>query len=177
VTCIVGIAETGKVWMGGDSGSICNGIVNVDGTPKVFRKGEFLIGCCGLARISDVVRFLFNPPPVKGDVTAHMARRFVPALAKCFERAGLQPPKEDEGAAYAGSVLVGVRGALFLVDGSFALTNEVDGYNAVGSGCEVALGAMYAARTLEPEGRLKVALEAAERWCDSVRGPFTFESL
>jgi hypothetical protein len=163
--------------MGGDAGSICNGIVNIDTGGKVFRRGEFVMGCCGLARITDVVRYVFSPPPIKGELTAYMARKFVPALARCFEKAGVQPPKDDEGAAYAGSVLVGVRGRLFLVDGGLALTNESDGYNAVGSGSEVALGALFASRGQKPEERVEVALKAAERWCDSVRGPFTVEHL
>lgn len=173
MTAIVGLEHRGKVYVGGDSAQTVNGILNIKVGGKVFRSGEFVIGCAGKARLNDLVRYGFKPPPIKGDLDAYMASKFAAALRKAIEAAGALEDNEGGWQESPGRLLVGARGRLYEIDSCFAACREAVGYNAIGSGCEVALGAMYTTEGVKPEERIRAALMAAERWTTDVRGPFT----
>jgi ATP-dependent protease HslVU (ClpYQ) peptidase subunit len=177
LTCIVGIVEKGKVWVGGDSlGSRGGTKVYITGG-KVTTRGEFVIGTCGPCRTVNLARHVFEPPPLvtDADVDAYMAKDFAEAWRACVKENGLI--QTEEGAeSQMGMLLVGVRGFLYEIDGYFSAVRPANGYTAIGSGDSIALGALYATKGMPPEKRLKLALEAAEKWDDGVAGPFHIES-
>lgn len=47
-----------------------------------------------------------------------------------------------------------------------------DGYQAIGSGHELAIGALAVTGSLDPVPRIRQALKVAEDHCAAVRGPF-----
>lgn len=61
LTCIVGMTHKGKVYIGADSlGS--NGFTqSIRKESKVFKNGEFLIGCTSSFRMIDLLKWKFNP--------------------------------------------------------------------------------------------------------------------
>jgi ATP-dependent protease HslVU (ClpYQ) peptidase subunit len=178
MTCIAGIVDKGKVYIGGDSlGNNSGSIVGLVGG-KVYHNGEFLIGGCGAHRLNNLVRYSFEPPtPAEEvDLDEYMATAFVDELRSCLTDGGyicIEEKKES----IEGMLMVGFRARLYVIDGQFAAVRPLDNFAAIGSGSDIALGALFATKGGKPEERLKVALEAAEHLDDSVRSPFHIESV
>jgi ATP-dependent protease HslVU (ClpYQ) peptidase subunit len=177
MTAIVGIAHNGTVHIGGDSAGVAGYVVHPRADTKVFTTGLYAFGFTTSFRMGQLIRWAWTPPePPAGDLDRFMATTFVDGVRDCL-KAGGWASKENERES-GGVFLVGVAGRLFFVDSDYQIGESAQGYDAVGSGDELALGALYAtARTrLSPRSRLQVALEAAERFNGNVQGPFAYVS-
>lgn len=173
MTCIVGLARGGRVFLGGDSAGLEGWALARVRAPKVFRSGPFVMGYTDSFRMGQILEHAFTPPPLprkRTDLQRYMVVDFVNALRAALRSGGWAKTKEgqDEG----GRFLVGVRGRLFDVCSDFQVTEIRDGIGAVGCGGELARGALYAAGHLLPERRVRLALSVAERCNGGVRGPF-----
>ena len=86
MTCIVGVAKSGKVYIGADSlGS--NGLTKeIRKECKVFKNGDFLIGGTTSFRMLDLLKWKFNPPTVKDgdDLHRFMVVDFVVSVSRPF---------------------------------------------------------------------------------------------
>ena len=69
MTCVIGIVDNGKVWMGGDSAAIDSEeeTITLRKDPKVFRNEDFLIGFAGTYRLGQLIQYMFNCPYRKPD--------------------------------------------------------------------------------------------------------------
>lgn len=174
MTCIVGLVEGDRVWMGGDSAfsNMHTHELIACSNPKVFRNGAFLVGVCGSARVGDVLRYSFTPPkhPRRMDVGRFMRTVFVDAVREAFRRGGLY--KKDEPEEVESCVLFGYRKKLFVLEEDLHIHEAIDDFAAVGSGGSVASGAMVVSQGVPARKRIRAALEAAERYTASVRRPF-----
>ncbi|HZN70319.1 MAG TPA: hypothetical protein VFC00_01345 [Micromonosporaceae bacterium] len=177
MTAIVGLAERGSVYLGGDSAGVDGMSLAVRADTKVFRTGRYLFGFTTSFRMGQLIRYSLKPPKPKGDLEDFMATRFIDALRECLKTGGWARKENDR--EEGGTFLVGIRGQLFAVYEDYQIARAADGFAAVGCGNEIALGAMYAtARTgLGPRKRIRIALRAAERFSAGVRGPFVCLSL
>lgn len=180
MTCVVGLVDNGKVWIGADSLSADGYSMTIRRDPKVFRNGQMLFGFTSSWRMGQLLRFsLAIPAPSKGqDVDAYMATTFVNAVRECL-RTGGYARKKDE-VESAGTFLVGYEGRLMRVESDYQVGENVDPFDACGAGQDVALGAFYATaglRRMTPRRRLLVALKAAQRFSAAVREPFLIKSL
>lgn len=184
MTCIVGIEADGLVYMGGDSNysdGHTQGLLAAD-TPKVWRSGDYLLGVSGSARVANVLRFLVFPPAPTRGVLRHMVTKVVPALRKTLRKTGrlLQEQRSGGSQDYAisggdasdGTLLVGVRGKLFAIHGDFQVCHPRTQYDAIGSGVDVALGALHVTKGMPPRTRVRRALEASEAHACGVRRPW-----
>lgn len=175
MTCIAGIARNDKVWIGGDSAGIAGWRMTVRADEKVFVSGEFAYGFTSSFRMGDLLRFSFSPPEQTSHQTddrGYLATTWTDALRECLGTGGLK--KIESGVEKGGQFLLGYKGRLYSVDWDFQIALAVADYDAVGAGCETALGALYAMRDskLTPEVQIKAALAAAEEHNASVRAPF-----
>ena len=178
MTCIVGLVDEGKVYIGGDSAGVGNGwdlIVRAD--PKVFRTGPFLMGFTTSFRMGQLLHYALVAPshPPDIDLNHYMTVEFINAVRDCLKTGGWA--KKEGEKELGGVFLVGYLGHLFHIESDYQVGEALDGYMAVGSGDQVALGALYATQKLPPLVRVRLALEAAERWNAGVRGPFIIEVL
>ena len=175
MTCIVGLAHENTVWIGGDSAvTYAEGVVRHPGG-KVFARGEFVLGCAGMVRGAEIVRHCFDPPPIAGrDLDCYMNTAFVGALRRLFCEHGFLTYNQGQERTET-TMLVGVRGRLYGVSGNFNVYADTHPWLAVGDGGPQALGALYTTRCLplDPEARLRLALEAAAYYTKAVRPPFT----
>lgn len=141
---------------------------------KVFHNGPYLIGYTSSFRMGQILRWSFTPPePPEGDLLDRfMCTTWIDAVRKGLRDGGWA--KKDAEREEGGIFLVGVGGRLFVVEADYQVGEHVDGYAAVGSGDQLAMGALAATAglDLEPEKRVLAALEAAERHNIGVRGPF-----
>ncbi len=101
-----------------------------------------------------------------------MVTTFIDAVRACLKHGGWA--RKDSEREEGGTFLVGVRGQLFAVYDDYQVGKAADGFAAVGSGSQIALGALYATAGtgMKPKKRVEVALHAAERFSAGVRGPF-----
>lgn len=176
MSCIVGIAHQGRVYLAGDSAHANDEFQIVTSPiPKVFRVGEFAIGCTGSVRVSQLLGYTFKPHTIPNDfdLTLYMVDVFVMMLKECLRADG---QKEDNLLADS-CLMVGVRERLFVIYNDFQLEEVYIGYNAIGSAANVALGSLHSTRYLiddDPQLRLQKALEAATEHNASIRPPFVY---
>ena len=172
MTAIVGLAQGGKVYIGGDSAGVSGLSLTVRADAKVFRKDRYVFGFTTSFRMGQLLRYSLTLPKPAGELDAFMATVFVDALRECLKNGGWAR-KENE-REEGGTFLVGVKGRLYAVYDDYQVAKAADGFAAVGCGDEIALGALYATAGtgLGPRKRVVRALAAAERFSAGVRGPF-----
>lgn len=176
MTCIVGIAADGKVFMGADSAGVGGWDIANRKDVKVFKNEGLVIGCTTSFRMIQLLQYQLHPPKrhPDTDVMKYMVTDFIEAVRTCFRNGGFMT--KDKEAEAGGSFLVGCAGRLFQVHGDFQVAERADGFDACGCGESYALGALAVMSASGPvRERLEVALSIAERFSAAVRGPFVFE--
>lgn len=178
MTCIVGLATAdGRAFIGGDSCASVDDNLFMIANGKVFQKGEFIFGCAGTRRASEIIRFSFEPPPLataagESAEAAYMASVFADALRKLFAERGAVLKDESNGDSFGGSGIIALRGRIYFLSGNFSVTPVADGIWATGCGRNVALGSLRSTAGKTPHERIKTALECAVYYSDGVRPPF-----
>lgn len=179
MTCIVGLVERGTVHIGGDSASVAGWTSRVTRLPKVFRRGPFLIGYTTSFRMGQLLQHALNVPLQKdADDMRFMVMTFAEAVRALLKEKGVA--KIEANAESGGQFLVGYRRRLYSVQQDFQVNEMADGFDAVGSGAEYALGAMAAmrgARSLSPTLKIKRALAVSAHFNMAVSAPFFVRSL
>lgn len=179
MTCIVGVTNGRRVWMGGDSAGIDDSDLSVvcRREPKVFVNNGYLIGYTTSFRMGQVLHHAVKFPkaPIEGDLHRFMCTEWVDAVRESFEKAGFGM-KTQSGQEEGGDFLVGVSGRLFHVYPDFNVEEPSDGYAAVGCGAMPALGTLYASKLKPGPALVRKALSAAEHFSGGVRAPFTVRS-
>ena len=171
MTCIVGMVHKGKVYIGADSLGSDGFTQQVRKEPKVFKNGEFLIGCTSSFRMIDILKWKFNPPTVKDDnLHKFMVTDFVDAVRTLFVDNGYNITSDDW---RSGCFLVGLKGRLFSIESDFQVYEQ--DFCAVGSGAYHALGSLYTSKRNSPIKDIEKALETAEHFVNSVGRPFIIE--
>lgn len=186
MTCIVGLAHEGKVYMGGDSAGVNDSWgMTIRADQKVFtrtetvleRTDEWVFGFTSSFRMGQVLRYATElpiGPADDADIERFLCTRFIDYWRAALAKAGWLAT--ENGREEAGSFLVGYRGMVFEVGSSMQVGCSVDGYAAVGCGDDLALGSMYTS-TGDPEQRVLTALRAAEHGSAGVRAPFEILSI
>ena len=185
MTAIVGLVHEGTVFLGGDSAAAGNMNIYTRREPKVFRSDQYIIGYTTSFRMGQIIRHAFKPPMLASgdaevsdeDLMGFMATEFIRKLKLAFKDGGWL--ESDKGRDTGGQMLIGVAGRLFQIESDFQVGESALGYDAVGSGNEVALGSLHATSHTEfdPQKRLELALQAAEEFVSTCRRPFHFVSL
>ena len=177
MTCIVGLVEGSKVWIGGDSAGVAGYDLRVRADSKVFRNGPMLFGFTSSFRMGQLLRHALVIPAHDPCVPVDkwMTTTFIDAVRECLKTHGwATKDKEQEG---GGTFLVGYKGQLFQIDDDYQVAVPIDGFEAVGCGGQVACGALFATPHMKGKKRVETALLAAERLSAGVRGPFHIEAL
>jgi hypothetical protein len=173
MTCIVGIAHKGKVWIGGDS----IGIAGLDQTPrsdaKVFTRGEFAFGFTSSFRMGQILRYSLKLPSIPDgkDLYEYMVTDFINAVRKCLKAGGYARKESEEESG--GTFLVGVRGRLFKICSDYQVGESLRSYESVGCGESYALGSLHGQSSLSnPKKAIVKALEAATEFSAGVKPPY-----
>jgi ATP-dependent protease HslVU (ClpYQ) peptidase subunit len=177
MTCIVGLAHEGRVYIGADSAGVGGLDMMVRADRKVFRNGAFIMGFTSSFRMGQLLWVKLSPPHRHPDVEVwrYMVGDFAEAVRTCLKTGGFT--KTDNGVESGGNFLVGFEGRLFNIGGDFQVGERVDGFDAAGCGESYALGSLAETGGLAPRERVLRALAAAERFSAGVRGPFFIEEL
>ena len=175
MTCIVGLIDNNKVYIGGDScGADSNGDRSTRKDTKVFKVGEFTVGYTSSFRMGQLLRFKFKlpkPPRDNKKLYEYMVVKFVEELRKTFKKGGygnINKEGRDEG----GTFLVGIRYRLFTIFDDYQVAEKTDGFDSVGCGYPYALGSLESTRGNKPLHRILTALNVAAKFHGAVKGPF-----
>lgn len=179
MTCIVGLVDKKRVWMGVDS-------LGVAGYSKTSREDMKLFKCAGVenAMISYTTSFRMGQLLMYGEFFEeieilkgkidhkYMVTKFVPKIQKAFEDGGFGTAVSGE--KTGGSFLVAFRGSLFCVASNYQIGVNSIGYAADGCGADLALGSLHATSSLKmpPRERVLMALRAAVEFNAMVAPPF-----
>ena len=180
MTCIVGIKEDGKLWIGGDSAAInlTTSEIYTIASRKVFRAGSYLVGYTISFRAGQVLEHEVEwpEPPEGAEIGSFLVRELVPRLREALREAGAL--KTTEGVDQGAHFMIGIGGEFYSVALDFSVTPLAESFMAIGAGRHNAYGALHALAGLgmPPQERMRRALEAAARYTCGVREPFYFLS-
>ena len=121
---------------------------------KITESGQYLIGVAGDVWACNIINHIWKPPAptVKDkDLFKFVITKVVPTLRTCLDD---NSDKKD----YTFSVLISIKGQVFELDEDFATTVHQEGFYAIGSGGDYAMGALFAGadpmKAIEIAGRL-----------------------
>lgn len=176
MTCIVGMIDknTDKVIIGGDSASVGDSNIYLRKDAKVFKNGEFVIGCTSSFRMIQLLRFSFHPPEIGDkDIYEYMCTYFINTVRECFKNGGYLQ-KYTDGDEKGGTFLVAYKNRLFKVENDFQVGETICGFDSCGCGQDFALGVLFSLQKeeLTTAQKLTKALEAAEYLSTGVASPF-----
>lgn len=176
MTCIVGLVEKGRVYIGGDSAGVGDYSLTIRADKKVFKINKFVFGFTSSFRMGQLLQYTFNPPKyyTDNDIMKYMVTDFVNGIRKCFKDGGFA--KKSNEVESAGTFLVGFNNRLFCIEDNYEVNESVDGYNTCGCGYQIANGSLFTSKNKLPKERIITALKAAENHCSGVRGPFSIVS-
>jgi len=177
MTCIVGYVQKGKTFIGADSAGVAGMNVTIRKDPKVFKVGEFVIGCTSSFRMIQLIRFTFQPAKKHDDTDTfqYMCTSFINELRKCFKEGGFAA--RDKDVESGGTFLVGYKGRLFMIGSDYQVAENEEGYDSVGCGESFALGALdMADKKMSAIDIINRALAIAAHRSGGVRPPFIIES-
>lgn len=182
MTLIVGLAHGGCVYMGTDSAEAGVNNLSVRRDPQIVWKGPFLFGIPGIFRLENLVRYYLDisTDDPELDVRGYLTTRVAAPLREWLQKKQFEVPlrtnsrleSRPELRDFQGLLLIGYPGRLCQVGPAGQLVEALDGYDALGTGDEIALGALRATRNEAPELRVFSALHAAEYLSGAVRAPF-----
>ncbi len=173
MTLIVGIVDkdTGTVHFGADRITVLGMGKDTMSTPKIFKKGEFIIGSAGYSRGINLLEHVFEIPNInkdEKDITKYMVKEFIPALIKCFKDNQFYS-KESELILNEQSILVGIRGHLYSVFGAFEVMESSSNYATAGYGMYHANGMLeYALKTQNRNDHIHLIKDVIKNVCNIV---------
>lgn len=174
MTCIAGIVKGNTVWLGGDRAATNQGLDRtIIKEPKVFIKGDIALGVCGLPKVMDAIQHTVDFPEfMGGDSKSYIVGQVIPAIREGLK--ALECTEEHNGQHYFhGALLLGYRGHLYKVEANFQLVEAANGFDAVGSGGEAALGSLRSTKGMwSPKKRLLEALKVSAENNAGVAPPF-----
>ena len=120
MSCVVGLVDGERVWLGGDSAAFTEDVVVSYTSPKVFRKGKMIMGCVESFRMRDIIEHYFTAPRCTKLVAEETyVAAVVESLRACFQQHGYDLEAQvDDGRphmAESGAVLFGFRGGVVSV--------------------------------------------------------------
>ena len=90
MTCLIGLVEDGKVYMGGDSAAVTGYDTRQAKAPKVFENGEFLMGYTTSFRMGQLLQYHLTIPKQTSHESdmSYMVTTFIDAVRDCFKNQG-----------------------------------------------------------------------------------------
>jgi ATP-dependent protease HslVU (ClpYQ) peptidase subunit len=174
MTTIIGVEYANRCVILGDSRIVGDSkIYSHPDMVKVVTNGNYLVGVAGDVRALQVVLHTWKPPAFlakdRTNVFQFMVNKVAPSLKQLLTDAGLLDSKSLD-KDFEINIIVGLNGSLFEIDSDFAVSRNLDGYYAIGTGGDFALGALYAGVTPEQAAGIAATNDS------KTAGPFTTET-
>lgn len=174
MTCIVGVSDGERVYMGADSLGSTAWTGDVFRTPKLFKRGPFLLGCCGDYRYTQLLMHAWDPPRPGKNIDKFVATELVDSIWHTLEAGGALHKSKGVGTT-GGMCLLAYHGRVWRLEDNFGVIEPESGFTAMGSGEDLAMGSLHTTRGDRPKRRVRAALEAASAYDIHVGGPLHFK--
>lgn len=166
MTCIVGIAHLGNVYLSADRGLSDDDLITAMSNPKIRQNDKYLIGYADSVGTGQLLHWITLPTPPRTNLEKFMRTTFVNTVRKQLNDSGVDL-KDNAHASF----LIGVSGELFYVDTTDWQVTKVD-YMSIGSGASIAMGSLYTTQSWKSaEKRAFTAVSAAIELSPSCMGP------
>lgn len=181
MTCVVGLEHEGSVYMGSDSMASDGWSQSISRLPKVFYRTDYLIGYSSSFRMGQVLQYTPLPQWLMDGRECDSEEQFlvtkvVESIRIAFKEAGFTTIENSQESG--GHFLIGFRSRLYHIANDFQVNSFAEGYAAIGSGEQYAIGALHAtSNRMDPERRVLKALKAAEAHSTGVIGPFSVKCI
>lgn len=173
MTCIIGLEENGKAYLGADSAGTAGMQQWTSLVPKLFINGDFTIGYTSSYRMGQILQFANFPKPEDGVYSEkYMVTQFVEFIRGEFKDKAYSIIKENQ--ETGGFFIVGVSNRVFYIESDYQVQIHADGIYTTGCGEEFARGAMMALKELPPKERILKSLEISAEASAGVAPPFHF---
>jgi hypothetical protein len=172
MTCIVGLVQNGRVFIGGDSAGLYDWDLVVRSDKKVCVNDGFAMGFTSSFRMGQLLAYALKPPQLKpgADIMRFMVTEFIDSVRECLKNGGWA--RRDNDVENGGHFLVGYKGRLFHVNNDYQVGESACGFHAVGCGATAAIGALHVMPKMNPKKAVLTALAVAEKCSGGVRAPF-----
>ena len=188
MSCIIAIATDRGIFMGADSASTAVGDQRgmsqiTTRNKKAFKRGSILVGAVGSVRLLNILANLLKwndilqVANVEKD-TETIIQGIVEGIREAAKDRGFTKKDNDQETIF-GQVLLAYRARLFEVQADLGVLEPSAGYDAIGSGTDVAMGSLHTTdgADIPPKDRILAALQATAEFTALVRPPFTFERV
>lgn len=174
MTCIIGLEQNGVAYLGGDSRVSQGWKKETLAGKKVFPVNDCLFGCCGDVRMVNIIQYDLALPKQQINTSdeRYIISDVVDMLRTFLKVKGWAKVESNEETMPNSALLIAYHSQIYEVASDFCVTRNCDGVYAVGGGNEYALGAMLALRNLEPQKRIKRALQIAGHYSMGVSRPY-----
>ncbi len=181
MTCIAGIKDKDRVWIGADSFGSTNSYGMVYNNKKVFKLKDnknMLVGYTTSFRMGDLLEYskgLIDEISVLKNEKIdreYIVTKIIPGISRLFCDNKFET--NDNGEASGGNFLLANNTDLYLVQNDYSVLEPKEEYISCGSGMYFALSSLYSTKNTDmpPVKRIKLALETAEHFQINVRRPF-----
>jgi ATP-dependent protease HslVU (ClpYQ) peptidase subunit len=147
MTTLVAIQGDGWTVLGCDSRlSDEDGRYSIAREQKIVDNNGILIAGSGSTRAINILHYGYpQPKPTAAeDLNKFMTRKFIPEMRKHFIEAGIDTKKDEGVAENEGGFLISVKAEIFAVQSDYSWDTDVLGVYVMGSGGDVAQGALAA---------------------------------
>lgn len=176
MTCIIGLVEKNKVFIGADSACISGW--NIAECDKLFQHGELLFGYSGLLRDLQIIKYGVDFPlqVTDQDDFGYIVGVVANTIRITLKNNGAAVVTDNQERSESGCI-IGYKGNLYTIDSSYSVLQSKDSLCAIGCGAEYALGAMSALEGVPPKKRIRQALKIASRYSVGVSAPFNVKVI
>ena len=180
MTCIIGLVEKGKVFIGGDSAGVIGLNYSIREDEKVFKNGEFIFGFTTSFRMGQLLRYKLKIPeqhPNEKNDYKFLVVEFIDSVKQCLKDNDFASCNSD--VIEGGTFLIGYRKNLYLIDSDFQVGKVRKSFDSVGCGQNYALGAMevISKENTTAKERIFKALDVVQQFSAGVREPFNIVSI
>ena len=161
MTTILAVQYPNKAVIGADSQTTgaTGRLASHSQMTKISLRGEYIIAGSGECAPCDIAQHIWNPPMPTGKDWNHlyhfMISKVVPSLKTCFKENEYKWDYDDDESRFGFLILIG--GEIFEIADDFSVSMDGKGYYGVGSGSDIAIGALSAGATMREA--LKIASE------------------
>lgn len=136
------------------------------GQTKIAVNGKYLIGAAGDVRAINILHHVFQPPApapsLRGKrLDSFITAKFISSLKSCFDEHGITHcGKDNQKTQQDSSIIAVVNGSVYVIDTDFSWYTDASGVYAIGTGGQIALGALHALQVKQ-----KLSISQAKRNC------------
>lgn len=192
MSTIVAIKTEDRIWVGADRQStdgtekrtLANGKISLKHVvvSDMSARRPVLVGLVGFQRSLTIMKYNLEPPRSPEGISPeeYLGEFFIPAWKACLKQNECIEEFEKSKMPKGDTLLIGYQGVLAMIGLDFALSVYNDGYDAIGSGYEYALGALrvfYEAGATNAEQSIERSLEVANHFDPGTGSEFQIESI